>query len=193
MAALLAALEGRPLDCWAFARDTPPGKDCVCRLLRARAWDARLPGAWRSCMLLCACCSVHALLCSGCRSTASPPQQLTSYLRALPPWLHADAQRTPVLAVELVGDRFLRRMVRVLVATAFREALPAAAWFAGQAHKAAAAADSPAAAAAADGEAAWDAGALLRAAAARDRQGTAPPAPSEGLCFLEAGYSAFAD
>ncbi|KAL4419960.1 hypothetical protein ABPG75_007058 [Micractinium tetrahymenae] len=64
VAALLARLEGRALDYTAFARGTPPGKNCVCRLLRARAWQATLPRP----------------------------------------------KATPVLAVELVGGRFLRRM-----------------------------------------------------------------------------------
>ncbi|PRW33719.1 tRNA pseudouridine synthase A [Chlorella sorokiniana] len=108
-----------------------------------------------------------------------------------------DAQRTPVLAVELLGNRFLRRMVRVLAATAVREAVPQGAVFgppcgaaAGAAGAAAAAADQAAAAAATPHEqaAAWDARALLRAVAIGDRSLTAPAAPAEGLCFLEAGY-----
>lgn len=125
-----------------------------------------------------------------------------------------------MLAVELLGNRFLRRMVRVLVATAVREAIPQGAVFGPtcgtQATPAAAAAAGQAAAAgrSASGlqrqglepgcteassapadeaanhklEADWDAGALLRAVAAGDRSLTAPAAPAEGLCFLEAGY-----
>ena len=67
-----------------------------------------------------------------------------------------------VLCVELVGNRFLRRMVRVLVATAMRESIPAAARYPG-------ADDS-----------------LLRIAEERDRLASAPAAPGEGLCFCEA-------
>ena len=54
VAALLAQLEGWELDYTVFARDVPPGKDCRCRLLRARAWAGRLPGAgvWL-CVQLC--------------------------------------------------------------------------------------------------------------------------------------------
>ncbi|KAL4420340.1 hypothetical protein ABPG77_006147 [Micractinium sp. CCAP 211/92] len=166
--ALLAPLEGRALDYKAFARDTPPGKDCVCRLLRARAWRTSLP----------------------------------------------DPQSTPVLAFELIGTRFLRRMVRVLVATAVREALPQAAWFSSScgdtcggsaagsscAVAGATATAEPgghdkgchvagAAEAAAKAAAGWDAGGLLWAAASKDRRVTAAPAPAEGLLFLEAGYS----
>ena len=146
----------------------------------------------------------------------------------------ADAQRTPVLAIELVGNRFLRRMVRVLVATAVREAVPQGAVFASgcaqqaatggtaAATEAAAAGEAAAAAGVAAaaseaalllqhedleshphcaptaaaggehaGEPAWDAGALLRAIAAGDRSLTAPAAPAEGLCFLEAGYGSW--
>lgn len=126
----------------------------------------------------------------------------------------ADPQSTPVLAFELIGTRFLRRMVRVLVATAVREALPQAAWFSSScvdtcggsaagsscAVAGAAATAEPgghdkgclvagAAEAAAEAAAGWDAGGLLRAAASKDRQVTAAPARAEGLLFLEAGYS----
>lgn len=49
VAALLARLEGQAVNYTAFARGTPPGKDCVCRLLRARAWRATLPGEAAAC------------------------------------------------------------------------------------------------------------------------------------------------
>lgn len=99
-------------------------------------------------------------------------------LHATSTLLPAGPQPTRVLAIELVGDRFLRRMVRVLVATAVREAVPGAGWFA---------APDAADGSGGGGESGPD-GALLRAAAARDRRATAPSAPAEGLCFLEAGY-----
>eukprot|EP00775_Hariotina_reticulata_P003646 gene3646-3907_t len=69
------------------------------------------------------------------------------------------------LCIELVGNRFLRRMVRVLVATAVREALPSAA-------------------------AAGSSGSPLEAmmAPGGDRRVTAAPAPALGLCFAAAGY-----
>jgi hypothetical protein len=67
--------------------------------------------------------------------------------------------------VEVVGNRFLRRMMRVLVATAVRESLPHAA-----AHPEA-------------GNAA-----LLRLAEGRDRLATAPPALAVGLLFIGVGY-----
>jgi len=68
------------------------------------------------------------------------------------------------LRVELVADRFLRRMVRVLVATALRESIPAAAVHPG------------------------DADALLKLAAAGNRRITGTAAPALGLCLAGAGY-----
>ncbi|XP_039807824.1 tRNA pseudouridine synthase A-like isoform X5 [Panicum virgatum] len=67
-----------------------------------------------------------------------------------------------VMCVELVANRFLRKMVRVLVATAIREAGAGA------------------------GE-----DALLNLMEATDRRATAPPAPPEGLCLVDVGYEDF--
>ncbi|CAH2058600.1 unnamed protein product [Thlaspi arvense] len=67
-----------------------------------------------------------------------------------------------VMCVELVSNRFLRKMVRVLVATSIREA-----------------------AAGAENDA------LLNLMEASCRRATAPPAPSEGLCLFDVGYSDF--
>lgn len=87
-------------------------------------------------------------------------------LVTLPPAAASDggdaaAPRVRCLAVELVGDRFLRRMVRVLVATALREAT---------------AIDSP------------HEDRLGALVAAADRRATAAPAPALGLCFASVGY-----
>ena len=84
---------------------------------------------------------------------------------------------TDVVLIEVVGDRFLRQMVRVLVATAAREASKALE----------------------SGEGgAGDAEALLRCArlpsaepglsVAEVRDSTAAPAPAAGLCFASVGY-----
>ncbi|KAG2613504.1 hypothetical protein PVAP13_4KG355600 [Panicum virgatum] len=67
-----------------------------------------------------------------------------------------------VMCVELVANRFLRKMVRVLVATAIREAAAGA------------------------GE-----DALLNLMEATDRRATAPPAPPEGLSLVDVGYEDF--
>lgn len=65
----------------------------------------------------------------------------------------------PHLAVELCADAFLRRMVRVLVATAVREAMAQS-----------------------------DDDALVRLAAGKDRRATALPAPPEGLVLMKVVY-----
>lgn len=95
-------------------------------------------------------------------------------------------------------------MVRVLVATAVREAVPQAARaprLALHGEPAAGASDQAPAGTALDATAAaaaeqialpapeLDPCVLLRLAVTRDRRLTAPKAPAEGLCFLEAGYS----
>ncbi|GLI61746.1 hypothetical protein VaNZ11_004166 [Volvox africanus] len=69
-----------------------------------------------------------------------------------------------VLCIELVGNRFLRRMVRVLVSTALREATPGAGRCGGRED------------------------ALLDCLEA-GRTATAMPAPAAGLCFVGAGYA----
>ncbi|CAM0908922.1 unnamed protein product [Alopecurus aequalis] len=67
-----------------------------------------------------------------------------------------------VMCVELVANRFLRKMVRVLVATAIREAAAGA-----------------------------EEDALLNLMEATCRRATAPPAPAEGLCLVDVGYEDF--
>ncbi|KAB2599958.1 hypothetical protein D8674_010229 [Pyrus ussuriensis x Pyrus communis] len=67
-----------------------------------------------------------------------------------------------VMCIELVANRFLRRMVRVLVATAIREAAAGA-----------------------------DEDALLKLMDATCRRATAPPAPPDGLCLVDVGYEEF--
>ncbi|GIL92630.1 hypothetical protein Vretifemale_20094 [Volvox reticuliferus] len=78
----------------------------------------------------------------------------------------AGATNPRLLCIELVGNRFLRRMVRVLVSTALREATPGAGRCGGRED------------------------ALLDCLAA-GRMATAMPAPAVGLCFAGAGYAAW--
>ncbi|GAB4854065.1 hypothetical protein Ancab_022647 [Ancistrocladus abbreviatus] len=73
-----------------------------------------------------------------------------------------DADATKIMCVELVANRFLRRMVRVLVATAIREAAAGA-----------------------------EEDALLKLMDATCRRATAPPAPPDGLCLVDVGYVDF--
>lgn len=89
---------------------------------------------------------------------------------ALPP----GSASVPAIAIELVGDRFLRRMVRVLVGTALREAVPGAAVAAGG-----------------GGEGGGE-GALAALAERGERRLTALPAPALGLCFAAVGGRAYA-
>lgn len=67
-----------------------------------------------------------------------------------------------VMCVELVANRFLRKMVRVLVATSIREAAAGA-----------------------------EDDALLRLMDATCRRATAPPAPPDGLSLVDVGYTDF--
>ncbi|XP_078161551.1 pseudouridine synthase family protein isoform X2 [Carex rostrata] len=67
-----------------------------------------------------------------------------------------------VMCVELVANRFLRKMVRVLVATAIREAA-----------------------------AGVEQDALINLMGATCRRATAPPAPPDGLCLVDVGYDEF--
>ncbi|XP_024028370.1 uncharacterized protein LOC21391583 isoform X2 [Morus notabilis] len=67
-----------------------------------------------------------------------------------------------IMCVELVANRFLRKMVRVLVATSIREAAAGA-----------------------------EEDALLKLMDATCRRATAPPAPPDGLCLVDVGYSEF--
>lgn len=67
-----------------------------------------------------------------------------------------------VMCVELVANRFLRRMIRVLVATSIREAAAGA-----------------------------EDDSLLKLMDATCRRATAPPAPPDGLCLFDVGYTQF--
>ena len=154
--AMLNALEGESIDMSAFARATPPGKDSTCFVKVARAFEATVPaskGAERG-------------VGRGARrrKSAGFSEDGGSGVGGgggggggggAPP--NSGTER--VLVVELVADRFLRKMVRTLVATAVREAATGA-----------------------RGDV------LLRLARAGERAATAPPAPPEGLIFAGVGY-----
>ncbi|CAI7862617.1 unnamed protein product [Closterium sp. NIES-53] len=159
--ALLHALETHtrahgPTCFRAFARDTAAGRGSgsatVCNLWRARAFEANLPVAAEKAG------EPEGALAEGramCIPTGEAGAAGTAGVASA-----AGGAGMRVLCVELVGDRFLRRMVRVLVATAVREA------------------------AAGGGDTC-----LLRLAATGERRSTAPPAPAAGLCLVDVGYS----
>ncbi|XP_072962692.1 uncharacterized protein [Typha angustifolia] len=99
------------------------------------------------------------------RSIGPPTECFLFHSRAAEtelPCADKDGRGLRVMCVELVANRFLRKMVRVLVATAIREA-------------AAGAGDD----------------ALLSLMDATCRRATAPPAPPEGLCLVDVGYGEF--
>ena len=73
-----------------------------------------------------------------------------------------NGRKTPVLAIELTGDRFLRRMVRILVASALVLA--------------------------AQQDESFDAEALVKLVEAEDRTLPTRPAPPQGLIFVTASY-----
>ncbi|KAK4853851.1 hypothetical protein QYF36_015609 [Acer negundo] len=100
------------------------------------------------------------------RNTGPPTECFIHHARAmearLPCSLNGYGQGRKVMCVELVANRFLRKMVRVLVATSIREAAAGA------------------------GE-----DALLKLMDATCRRATAPPAPPDGLCLVDVGYTEF--
>lgn len=129
MDAMLRAISGRSLNFSAFARDTPPGKECTCVIHAARATRVTLPAA---------------------AATAAADS--------------SGGAATDVVCIQLVANRFLRKMVRVLVGTLARESIAAAARYPGQAD------------------------ALVRLCEDGSRGATAVSAPPTGLCFVAAGY-----
>lgn len=101
------------------------------------------------------------------RSRGAPTECMIYHARAaiaeLPLMMEQGLEgRRKVMCVELVANRFLRKMVRVLVATSVREA---------------------AVGAPSDG--------LLRLTGASCRRASAPPAPPCGLCLTEVSYGDF--
>ncbi|KAJ0093322.1 hypothetical protein Patl1_26514 [Pistacia atlantica] len=100
------------------------------------------------------------------RNIGPPTECFIYHARAaearLPCSVHDHGEGRKVMCVELVGNRFLRKMVRVLVATSIREAAAGA-----------------------------EEDALLKLMDATCRRATAPPAPPDGLCLVDVGYTEF--
>ncbi|KAL4614210.1 hypothetical protein ACB092_07G037900 [Castanea dentata] len=98
------------------------------------------------------------------RSVGPPTECFVYHARAtearLPSSDHGEGRM--VMCVELVANRFLRKMVRVLLATSVREAAAGA-----------------------------EEDALLKLMDATCRRATAPPAPADGLCLVDVGYEEF--
>uniref|UniRef100_A0A0D9WSX6 tRNA pseudouridine synthase n=1 Tax=Leersia perrieri TaxID=77586 RepID=A0A0D9WSX6_9ORYZ len=100
------------------------------------------------------------------RSVGPPTECFMFHSRAAVVKLHSANENCEegirALCIELVANRFLRKMVRVLVATTIREAAAGA-----------------------------EEDALLNLMEATCRRATAPPAPPEGLCLVDVGYEDF--
>ncbi|KAF5787689.1 putative tRNA pseudouridine(38-40) synthase [Helianthus annuus] len=99
------------------------------------------------------------------RNTGPPTECFIFHARATQVTLPIDAEKGEYLetmCIELVANRFLRKMVRVLVATSIREAAAGA-----------------------------DDDALIKLMDATCRRATAPPAPPDGLCLVDVGYNDF--
>ncbi|KZV26812.1 hypothetical protein F511_06659 [Dorcoceras hygrometricum] len=98
------------------------------------------------------------------RNVGPPTKCFVFHARASQVNLACDEDGTikKAMCVELVANRFLRKMVRVLVATAVREAAAGA-----------------------------EDDILLKLMDATCRRATAPPAPPDGLCLLAVGYTDF--
>ncbi|KAI3803196.1 hypothetical protein L1987_31345 [Smallanthus sonchifolius] len=99
------------------------------------------------------------------RNTGPPTECFMFHARATQVTLIIDTEKgeySEAMCIELVANRFLRKMVRVLVATSIREAAAGA-----------------------------DDDALIKLMGATCRRATAPPAPPDGLCLVDVGYNDF--
>jgi len=139
------------VDMHAFARGTPPGSSSDVTFRVARAFEAELPRVPE----LDGASATAGSTRDGIRRSRSVASGGT-----LPTTEDADDRR--VVVIELVADRFLRKLVRCLCATAVREAASHA------------------------GEEFDDV--LLHLAEGRDRRAAAPPAPALGLVFAGVEY-----
>jgi tRNA pseudouridine(38-40) synthase len=154
---ILAPLVGHDVDMFAFARATPEGKNPNVRFVVARAFQATLPISTSA-----EADDFGADVDAGIRrSRATIDRSAHGNLAADDDDDTAQPSETDVIVIELIADRFLRRLVRCLVSTAVREA----ANYAGS--------DTV----------------LLDIAACRDRKAVAPPAPALGLVFAGVSYS----
>lgn len=155
----IAPLVGAPRDYGALGRGLPKGKDTHCTLLRARATHACLP-RW-------------ATGASARRGTHPRARGLGGGGAG------DDATGAAAIRIELVADRFLRRMVRTLVASAV--------WAAQQQPHTPCEGDEVGDEAEDDEAAAGGGSLLLRVATSGAQEYTAHPAPAQGLVFAGAG------
>ncbi|KAI4379694.1 hypothetical protein MLD38_005957 [Melastoma candidum] len=98
------------------------------------------------------------------RNTGPPTECFMYHARAALCRLRSSDQEhgRTIMCIELVANRFLRKMVRVLVATSIREAAAGS-----------------------------DDDVLIKLMDEACRRATAPPAPPDGLCLVDVGYADF--
>nr|XP_043621808.1 tRNA pseudouridine synthase A [Erigeron canadensis]XP_043621809.1 tRNA pseudouridine synthase A [Erigeron canadensis] len=99
------------------------------------------------------------------RNTGPPTECFIFHARATQVTFTIDSEKgeySEAMCIELVANRFLRKMVRVLVATSIREAAAGA-----------------------------EDDSLIKLLDATCRRATAPPAPPDGLCLVDVGYNEF--
>lgn len=149
----LAQMEGA-IDMYAYARGTPPGRSSEVNFHVARAFEARLPAARDDDGIDDDDVAAGLHRSRGRQRAHGEASNRTNHDAA------DDDDDGEVIVIELEADRFLRKLVRCLVATAAREAA---------------------------GPPASD-DALVRIALARDRRLAAPPAPALGLIFASVSY-----
>lgn len=142
-------LQGQQLNYYAFARSTPKGRSCICKLLHASAKLRYLPQGLDAPVSYSAAAANRAML------RLADPEALDC---SDPASSTTSANDIPVVCIQLIGDRFVRRMVRTIAATAVMSAL----W------------NEPMR--------------LRQAIESCERRDTAYPAPAAGLCFTGAGY-----
>lgn len=164
----IAPLVGAPHDFRALARGLPRGKDTTCTLLHAQCTHVVLPHR------RVAVAAVDGVV-AGEAGTATP----TAGTEAVEVEAKEEEEVEEAIRIEIVGDRFLRRMVRTLVSSAVWAAQREGA-AAGVATTAAAGEQSVLVRGGGDSL-------LSRIATSGEQAQTAHPAPARGLVFAGAG------
>ena len=160
--ALQRLVDRGDVDMYAYARATPKGKSMQVRFVVARAFERTIDVGGVDAVEDQA---EDAMSRANRRSRSAVTRERAIRAEdgdgAIALASASSSSTMDVIVIELVADRFLRKLVRCLVSTTMREA----ANFAG------------------------DDDVLLNIAATRDRRAVAPPAPPGGLFFAGVSYS----
>ena len=168
---MLRKFENKTLDFYAYARDTAKGKSTECKMLYARAKTISIPK-----FQMKAATSKYGKRYRDRRyKDTSLLFDETAFHRATRTEKEEEEEEEEeeepleCIAIELVADRFLRKMVRCIVSTACREA-------------------SSSLSSSKNRSSPFNEDVLLDLARNRDRMASAPPAPPHGLLFCGVGY-----